>query len=233
MKVELKIDWATHEAAKYACENWHYSKSVPMPPLVKIGVWENDKYIGCVLFSRGASPNLLAPYGLSQLEGCELTRVALTKHTNPVSRIIKIAVKFLKKNSPNLRLIISFADKNQGHHGGIYQAGGWIYSGKSSPKTEYVDSSGKKWHTRQVTESGVVKQFGSISKGAKKSDCRVIKIDGKHRYLMPLDNDMRKRILPLSKPYPKRAGGDTSDTPAFQAGEGGSLPTPALHSQSA
>ena len=30
---------------------------------------------------------------------------------------------------------------------------------------------------------------------------------------------------------PKRAGSDTSDTPAFQAGEGGSLPTPALHSQ--
>jgi hypothetical protein len=29
----------------------------------------------------------------------------------------------------------------------------------------------------------------------------------------------------------KRAGSDTSDTPAFQAGEGGSLPTPALHSQ--
>ena len=30
---------------------------------------------------------------------------------------------------------------------------------------------------------------------------------------------------------PKRAGGDTLDTPAFQAGEGGAIPTPALHSQ--
>jgi len=27
---------------------------------------------------------------------------------------------------------------------------------------------------------------------------------GKHRYLMPLDDEMKKRILPLSKPYPKR-----------------------------
>ena len=29
-KANLKIDWATHEAAKYACTNWHYSKSVPI-----------------------------------------------------------------------------------------------------------------------------------------------------------------------------------------------------------
>ena len=26
---ELKIDWATHEAAKYACLHWHYSKTIP------------------------------------------------------------------------------------------------------------------------------------------------------------------------------------------------------------
>jgi hypothetical protein len=29
VKPELKIDWASHEAAKYACENWHYSKCLP------------------------------------------------------------------------------------------------------------------------------------------------------------------------------------------------------------
>ncbi len=52
----------------------------------------------------------------------------------------------------------------------------------------------------------------------------------KHKYLMPLDTEMRKRIVPLSKPYPKRAGGDTTDTPVFQTGEGGSTPTSALQS---
>jgi len=87
-KSDLKIDWATHAAVKYACENWHYSKSVPVPPLVKVGVWENRKYVGCVIFSRGANSNLLKPYGMSQSEGCELTRVALTSHAVEVSRII-------------------------------------------------------------------------------------------------------------------------------------------------
>ena len=85
-KPTLKIDWATHEAAKYACEKWHYSRSVPVPPLVKIGVWENEKFVGVVIFSRGATPSLLRPFGLKQTEGCELTRIALTKHVTPVSR---------------------------------------------------------------------------------------------------------------------------------------------------
>jgi hypothetical protein len=91
-KANIRIDWATHEAAKYACENWHYSKSVPVPPLVKVGAWEEQKYIGVVMFSRGASSNLMKPYGLEQDQGCELTRIALTKHTTPVSRIVKFAI---------------------------------------------------------------------------------------------------------------------------------------------
>ena len=40
--------------------------------------------------------------------------------------------------------------------------------------------------------------------------------------------DMRRRIEPMAKPYPKRAASDTGDTPAIQAGEGGSTPTAAL-----
>ena len=46
-KPTLKIDWASHEAAKFACVNWHYSKCLPIGKLVKVGVWEDSKYIGC------------------------------------------------------------------------------------------------------------------------------------------------------------------------------------------
>jgi len=203
-KPELKIDWASHEAAKYACLNWHYSKAVPMPPIVKIGVWEDNKFIGVVLFSRGASPMLGAAYGLEQIECCELTRIALTKHKTSVSRIIAISLKFLKKNNPGLKLIVSFADQNEGHHGGIYQAGGWIYSGKSAEKNDYLGPDGKKYLSRQVAESGYVKQFGKMTKAFKRSDCVAIPVLGKHRYLMPLDKEMSAKIAPLAKPYLKR-----------------------------
>ena len=55
-KPKLKIDWATHKAAKYACQNWHYSKSMPFGKMVKIAVYENDIYefyvISAVTMSR-------------------------------------------------------------------------------------------------------------------------------------------------------------------------------------
>jgi hypothetical protein len=50
----------------------------------------------------------------------------------------------------------------------------------------------------------------------------------KYRYLMPLDDAMRKQIEPLRKPYPKRAGSIGSDAPGLQPGEGGANPTSAL-----
>lgn len=202
-KCDLKIDWATHKAAKYACANWHYSKSVPVPPLVKVGVWENNTYIGVVLFSRGASSNLLKPYRLTTTEGCELTRVALNKHETPVTRIIRLSIMFLKKNSPDLRLVVSFADPQYGHHGGIYQGGNWVYCGDTAKGAEYWHS-GKRLHSRQVSEKGWNIQQGVKRKTVKPSECSVIKTAGKHRYLMPLDKEMKEQIAPLAKPYPKR-----------------------------
>jgi hypothetical protein len=53
-KAILKLDWCSHEAAKYACEHWHYSKCVPKQKTVKIGVWENSVFIGCVISDHSA-----------------------------------------------------------------------------------------------------------------------------------------------------------------------------------
>jgi hypothetical protein len=218
MKPVLKIDWATHEAAKYAVENWHYSESMPAGKLVKVGAWENGKFIGVVLFGRGANNNIGKPYKLDQTAACELVRIALTNHITPVSKIAAIAIRFLKVNSPGLRLIISYADPLQGHHGGIYQAGNWIYCGTSQAQQEVMHN-GKIMHKRTANSL-----FGTI-KGMQKSP-----IMWKHKYLMPLDNEMRKQILPLAKPYPKRASSETIDTPGIHPGKGGETPTDALHS---
>lgn len=203
--MSLRLDWCSHAAAKYACENWHYSKSVPYEPIIKIGVWEDEKYIGCVLFSRGACPNLGTPYGLSNIEVCELSRIALNKHKAPVSKIMSIAIKMLRKKSPGLRLIVSFADTNQGHHGGIYQATNWIYAGKTVVSLAYIDKKGKRWHPRNVSLSGYMEQYGVVKKCLKMSDCKKVISEGKHRYLMPLDERMKKSVMFLSLPYPKRS----------------------------
>ena len=201
-KADLKIDWATHEAAKYACVNWHYSGCLPVGKLVKVGVWECGKFIGVVLFGRGASPNLGKPYALPQSECVELVRVALTSHESRVSRIVSIAMMFLRQSNQNLRLIVSFADQSQGHYGGIYQAGNWIYAGQTSKSKEYWYK-GRKFHSRQISEKGWNIQQGVIRKTIKPSQCIVKNTLPKHRYLMPLNKSMRKKIQHFKKPYPK------------------------------
>ena len=222
---ELRIDWATHEAAKYACENWHYSGSIPKSKLVKIGVWEDRKFIGVVIFGSGASPQIGNPYKLRQTEVCELVRIALTKHISPVSKIAAIAMRFLKSNNQGLRLVISYADPLQGHHGGIYQAMNWVYSGKTVPCEWFrLKSTGKLVHSHSYRRG----RRGRATIDKEKGIIESVKLT-KHKYLMPLDTEMRKRILILSKPYPKRAEGETKDTLAIHAREGGSLPTSALH----
>jgi hypothetical protein len=221
-KCDLRIDWATHAAAKYACEHWHYSRCTPKFKQVWIGVWEDERFIGIVAFGRSSTPYLGDAFGLKTTECCELTRVALTAHKSPVSRIVSLALMFLKKQSPGMRLVVSLADSLQGHHGGIYQAGNWIYIGRSSEMQQFYFRG--KWRN----DSSLMRYL-QVNPAAK-SVLKKRKVPGKHKYLMPLDSDMRKRISTLSKPYPKRAQGDTKDTPGNLPGEGGSTPTCALHS---
>ena len=62
-------------------------------------------------------------FGLSNGECVELTRVALAAHKTPVSRLIRITIGLLRKQSSGVQLIVSYADSNQNHIGAIYQAG--------------------------------------------------------------------------------------------------------------
>ena len=124
---ELRIDWCSYKAAVFAVKNWHYSKRIPKSKLGRIGAWEDGKFIGVVIFGCGATNSLVRRYGLRPEEGCELVRVALREHKTPVTRIIRIALIFLRRSNPGLRLVVSFADPGEGHEGKIYQAGNWIY----------------------------------------------------------------------------------------------------------
>ena len=229
-KTELRVDWCSHEAAEYAVMHWHYSKRMPKSKIVHCGVWENNKFIGAVLFSVGANNNLGNPYGLLQTEVCELVRVALTKHESYVSQIVALSIRMLKKQSPGLRLIVSFADPEHDHAGGIYQAMNWLYAGMTTPADEWIVN-GKRWHGRALRHEKPAHLTTAEAAKAMDANSKRIMGSSKHRYLYPLDRAMRKQIAPLSKPYPKRdpAGEATGVAPGDQPGEGGSIPTHPLH----
>ncbi len=223
---ELRLDWCSHAAAKYAVEKWHYSRRMPKNKLAKVGAWEDGQFIGCVIFGHGATPEIGKPFGLSTLEVCELVRVALSKHKTPTSRIVAVAIRMLKQISPGLRLIVSFADWSQGHHGGIYQAGGWVYVGSNEYHAYRVN--GEMIHPKSLHD-----RYG---RGGQSIPWLRANVDPlaervanglKHKYVYPLDDAMRAQIALLARPYPKRAK-HPGDAPGDQPEEGGSTPTRTL-----
>jgi len=209
--MSLVIAPAPAKAASYAVMHWHYSRSLPVGRLVKFGAWENERFIGVVIFSRGSSNTLGARYGLTQTQVCELTRVALRDHEAPVSRLVAACLRQLKRDSPGLRLVISFADPGEGHHGGIYQAGNWIYTGMADP-ARFFRLHGKEIHERNLSGSFQTHDPAQARRKMPRNvawlrehvdpAAEVIMKQGKHRYLYPLDRAMRRQVTRLAKPYP-------------------------------
>lgn len=191
-RASLVVDFCSYQAAKFAVESWHYSKTMPAGKTVKVGAWEDGRFIGAVVYSLGANKNIGRPYGLKQVEVCELVRVALTDHKAPVSRIVSMAQKKLIETSPGLRLVVSYADPERGHNGAIYQAMNWFYVGAVGSTTLYLHR-GKYVHQRTASSA-----YATIEGLPSK------KLPNKHKYLYPLDRAMRRQIEPLAKPYPKR-----------------------------
>ncbi len=148
---DLYIDYCSYKASEFSVYKWHYSKSMPSGKLVRFGVWEKGNFIGCVIFGTGANMNMSKIVNLTHYEVCELVRVALDKHKNPVSKIVSYCLKKIKKDFPNLKAIISYADPRQNHTGKIYQAMNWIYLGVTTPAIHFMKN-GKFYHSRTVNQ---------------------------------------------------------------------------------
>jgi len=207
-KPTLKIDWCSYDAAKYAVQHWHYSRSLPCSKTARLGVWENEEFIGAVIFAWGANRHLAGEYKLKMTECAELCRVALNHHATPVSRILSIAVKMLKREMPGIRLLVSYADLNQGHEGKIYQASNWLFIGVTGHEAGIM-LNGRLTHRRTINS-----KYGTsdIQWLRNRIDPSARRYEGKpkFKYLLPSENEVAERIQLLSKPYPNAPQPETS-----------------------
>lgn len=214
---DLNLDFCSPKAARYSVMRWHYSRAMPASKLVRIGVWEDGNFKGVVIFGVGANRHLSRPFGLEKTEACELTRVALAPGRRfPTSRVIAISIRLLKKQSPGLRLIVSYADLKEGHVGTVYQAGGWIYLGGATQP--YLKVLGQVVHPRSV--------YDKYGKGGQSVDwlrkhvdpsAQRVPMPPKLKYAMPLDKAMREQLAPLAKPYVKKSCVGSIDSDALTA----------------
>ena len=216
-KPKLLVAPCAANAAKYAVEHWHYSKSMPSGPIWRLGVWEDDTFIGVVLFGRGSAKNIGRPFALKQSEIVELARVALSKHRTHVSRILAISTRLLYQNNPGLRLIVSLADPAQEHHGGIYQGAGWSYIGTAGKDYKI------RVHGRALQSRTVAAQYNTMSvkwiRANVDPDCCMVPVPLKHKYAIALDKSLQPMLDRMSQPYPKRPK-DSSELSGQPAGRG-------------
>jgi len=191
----LYIDYCSHKVAVYSVLRWHYSRRMPKSKLVRFGVWEYGKFKGAIIYGLGANPKSGAFLGISNFECPELVRVALDNHDNAVSKIVSFTLKKMKKDFPNIKAIVSYADPEKNHKGGIYQAMNWTYIGKTSSSKIYIEN-GKEIHSKTISDRI---RFKKLDKNHN-LEYKVVK--GKYKYVYLFDKSFADKLNKLKKAYP-------------------------------
>ena len=78
---------------------------------------------------------------------------------NLESFVIGQSLKLLKRDEPSIKVVVTFADDNQGHKGTIYQATNAIYLGMGSMKHKYIYIIGGDVDAIKNKIQNVVKQY--------------------------------------------------------------------------
>lgn len=141
-------------------------------------------------------------YGLFQGEIIELVRVALNGRQKFTSEAVSASLKLVKNDAPKTRVIVSFADQNQGHLGVIYQATNWKYVGSRRGALEFIVN-GKRMHYRAVLHRGWKNQEKWLRENVDK-DAIAVRGGDKHKYLYFLDKRLEKKMRSQFLPYPKQ-----------------------------
>ena len=182
-------------------KNWilkkHYAKRMP-PISYAFGLYDESKSLqGIMTFGIPASRFDLdfQPYELNRL----VVNEGLGKN------VLSYFVGQTLKKFPEKACIVSYADPNNGHHGYIYQATNWIYTGVSSPHDKwFIDG-------RELHEKSIFNMWGTNSvEGLKRKGLTVTieKQEPKHRYFYFINDEggVLKGVI-LGKyrvlPYPK------------------------------
>jgi hypothetical protein len=197
----MRLEIASTKAIKYACLNFHYAKAVPNVGIAFNVYNQNNEWCGVICYGVGATNNIASPYDLKQGQVIELLRMALNGKQESTTKALAISIKLVAKKNPNVKLLVSYADSEQGHFGTIYQATNWFYTGYSVDTNLIVN--GKREHRRTLGS-----RLGTCSKEKIESmgfDVKVLKTKPKWKYVYALEKSLIPLCKSLAKPYPKPA----------------------------
>ena len=178
--------------------NKHYAKRLPAISYA-FGLYHGEMLSGVVTF--GMSPNYMEDAAWKPFSVLELNRLVINDGLgkNVGSYFVSHALKLL----PQGTVVISYADFDMGHHGYIYQATNWIYTGVGGRGSSiYELADGSKRHQRHM---GGGKKEKMIVSG---EIVGVTRATGKARYYYFIgDKREKKEMMKMLRypilPYPK------------------------------
>ena len=185
-------------------EEWllriHYAKRMPSITYA-FGLYEDGILEGIITYGMPPSRTLCTGICGEKYKDSviELNRLCLLNNKkNQASQLISKSIRLLPKPS----IIVSFADTEMKHHGYIYQATNFIYTGLSDKHSEWriKDSN---YHGKSVSIDFTLEQRENNPEKFEK----VIR-SRKHRYIYFAGNKKQKKLLTSNlnyniKPYPK------------------------------
>mgnify|MGYP003138104375 FL=1 len=192
----------THEWLLYK----HYAKRLPSISYA-FGLYQDKILIGICTF--GSPPSNALCIGVCGEENrdkvMELNRLCLNDHKvkNLTSYFLSNCLKLL----PNNKIIVSYADTSQNHHGYIYQATNWLYTGLSVKRTDakIIGEEDNNKHSRHLFD-----KYGTINQTKEHYPDKITWVDRpqKHRYVIFTGSKKEKKILKKAlnykiQPYPK------------------------------
>ena len=166
------------------------------------------KLIGCVIYGNPVGFRVVKSISekLTDIDVLELKRLWIEDGygKNIESYCIAQTLKMLKKDSPQTKVVISYADRNVNHKGIIYRATNWLYQGFDIGRGDafmYRYPGTKEW----LTDRAIGSKLGtnSLHGVLKKIPDMEYKVKfRKHRYLYFLcsKKDKKKLIKELKHP---------------------------------
>lgn len=203
-----KVDWWVEPIPKEHTYDWllnkHYAHRIP-PIMEAFGLYDKDKTLqGVCTF---AMPTRMFNNGDAVFGGNlnvdtkELNRLVVNENLgkNVLSFFVSKCIMLM----PKPLCLVSYADSNNGHHGYIYQATNWIFTGKTEPRSKFTDINGNDVHERTIWS-----RYGNESKAIASGQIKKTKQYGKYRYFKFLGNkkqvkEMIENLQYQILPYPK------------------------------
>lgn len=188
----------------------HYSHRVVNNSYIHLGVYYLDNLAGMLQFGYALNPAHAGKVVRDTRQGeyLELNRMWLADvcPRNSESQALSYAVKYIRRASPTVAWVQSFADERCGRWGVVYQAANFLFVG--SHVTEFLFLDGEYYHEMLLTAH---LKGGERGRHLREHVDRAIRLRYRQfRYVLFLKRPWMRRLRLPPKPYPKpnQAEGD-------------------------